>query len=400
MLYTDLGSVIRQVRKASRAPFRARPAPSAPRCAPRPTPAGGSAHEASSADSVRRGLAPPVAVAALGGRVEGKNATHEVYRDEASIGHAQRAHRISMDVTMISSFHKFESCTGSQFDMVLTGSEDLLNATVTMLLQRPKEESGLVIQVMEGLALFLCFCTCFFGYRLVRLVNLIAGFWVGTSLALFFLELVAPQISHETCVLVVLITLTVACFLGILCAAKRRSMYFVLGVLAAQLIGSHSYDLLIIAGYGRTAEGTSPDEAARGCISFFAVLGATLVYFYADLAWTLATCLVGAYGTVYFGIKLVVTPYIDPQYEAFTAFTPGAPRALASLACARATADTHPAAQRAPPPSWRRTRATLCTSTFPLRRRCSSRSAASSRSSAAPAWRPNPRSTARPRRSK
>ena len=81
-LHTEPPRVIRQVRKAARAPFRARPAPSAPRRAPRPTPAGGSAHEASSADSVRRGLAPPVAVAALGGRVEGKNATHEVYRDE------------------------------------------------------------------------------------------------------------------------------------------------------------------------------------------------------------------------------------------------------------------------------------------------------------------------------
>ena len=82
MLHTEPPRVIRQVPKASRAPFRAPRGPSAPRRGPPPRPTGGSAREASSAGSLQRGLAPPVAVVTPGGRVEVKTAVHQVYHDE------------------------------------------------------------------------------------------------------------------------------------------------------------------------------------------------------------------------------------------------------------------------------------------------------------------------------
>ena len=201
---------------------------------------------------------------------------------------------------MTASYTKLRQCTGEVQQDALARAEDALNATIEMLGSENEapDASGHQMQLgMESGLLLFCFVICFSGFRFVRMVNLCVGFWLGGCLALFFLELVAPQIAQETCYLVVPLVLTAAMLMSILCAVKRQSLYFVLGAIAAQFFGAASYNILVMAGYGRTAQGTTINEAARGCTSFFAVLGATLVYFYADVAWNAATALIGAYGT-------------------------------------------------------------------------------------------------------
>lgn len=236
-----------------------------------------------------------------------------------------------MDVSMTASFAKLMDCTGHAQANVLDVSRVALNATMEMLGHAeadPDEQSYQVQLVTEAALLLFCFVICFFGFRFVRMVNLCVGFYLGGCLALFFLELSAPQIAQERCFFVVPLVAAIALLVAVLCAMKRHSLYFVLGAIAAQFFGKVSFDLLIMAGYGSTADGTTTNEeartnlAARGCTSFFAVLGATLVYFYADVAWNAATALIGAYGTTFFTIKLVLIPQVDPKFIAFSDFRP------------------------------------------------------------------------------
>ena len=111
--------------------------------------------------------------------------------------------------------------------------------------------------VVVGLALL------FYGFKMVRPVNFVAGAYCGGTLSLLALNIFVPALS--SCGAIVGVGVACGLVLGLLCAMKRGSVLAVIGLVAGEIVGDVAYKTILLP-LG------APEYAAFFCIGFFAVL--------------------------------------------------------------------------------------------------------------------------------
>jgi len=173
-------------------------------------------------------------------------------------------------------------------------------------------------QAFSGATLALALALLFLGFYLVRIVNFVGGFYLGSSLSLFLITLFAAELPvMQDCKVLLGTVAGSALLVAMVCVVKRKSMYVLLGLIAGEIIGKFVYQLALErSGYGTNTLYVS--------IGFFAVVGAYAVKEIGDLAWMICTALMGAYFTVTSLTELVLIPYLPDgkDYAAFLSYRP------------------------------------------------------------------------------
>jgi hypothetical protein len=209
------------------------------------------------------------------------------------------------------SLFKLVTCFAGEVDMVADMADGALDQYVQATQSVPAQAFSIAGFIAAMLLLFL-------GIYLVRAVNFICGFYVGSSLAMFLLDLFAmgTPLMDECAVLLAIVSGS-ALLVGIICLMKRRSMYALIGLVAGEIVGKFVYHLVLEnSGYGTNTLYVS--------IGFFAVVGAYAAKEVGDLAWMICTALMGAYFATTAFVELVIIPYVPDgaNYAAFLAYRP------------------------------------------------------------------------------
>jgi len=139
-----------------------------------------------------------------------------------------------------------------------------------------------------------------YGFALVRPFNFAAGAYLGGTLTLLLLGVVAPP--STTCWVIVVLPLLAAIAAGVVCASKRSSLFAVFGLVAGEVIGRVFYNLLL-------APVGLPELLAYSCIGFFAVLCSVGAYYVGDVVWIFATAFIGAHLGVSALLEMLVVPW-------------------------------------------------------------------------------------------
>jgi len=160
-----------------------------------------------------------------------------------------------------------------------------------------------------------------FGFKLLRPVNLIAGSYLGGTVALLFLSIFAPDLSD--CPIIVAAATTSGLLLGVLCALKRASVLVVLGIIVGEIAGDLFYKTFLAS--------VAPDYVAFGCIGFFATLSGVLAGHAGDFGFKACTAFFGAYLIVANFLRLAIVPFVPNgvKFEGFLAFQPDVTQAMA-----------------------------------------------------------------------
>lgn len=208
-------------------------------------------------------------------------------------------------------FHQLTTCFSVQVDQVADLAGGALDATILATQSAPW-------QAFSGATLVFSMALLFLGFYLVRAVNFVGGFYLGSSLSLFLLTLFATGTPlMEDCTMLLSIVAASAVLLAIICVVKRKSMYVLLGLIAGEIVGKFFYHLLLEhSGYGTNTLYVS--------IGFFAIVGAYAVKEIGDLAWMICTALMGAYFATTAIVELVLIPYLPDgkEYGSFLAYRP------------------------------------------------------------------------------
>lgn len=174
--------------------------------------------------------------------------------------------------------------------------------------------ASLPSQVMSVVSLVLGGALWVFGYKLVRPVNFCAGAYLGSTLSLLLLKILAPTLT--SCAVIVPVGTASGLLLGVLCALKRSAVLVVLGIVTGEIIGDLFYKTFLSA--------VAPEYIAFGCIGFFSVLVGVLFGHVGDFAWKLGCAFFGAYMMIASTMKLVLIPFVPNGYkfEDFLTFQP------------------------------------------------------------------------------
>ena len=129
-----------------------------------------------------------------------------------------------------------KGCTGTSFDFAAaqwdTASGILTSRSTTM--------ATVVIGVCTLAAGLLLLA---FGHALVRPVNFLAGAYLGGVGSLLAMRIFLPDVN--ACAAVIAVPVVGALTAGLVCAYLRKSMYFVFGLMAGDVVGSYLFFLAV-----------------------------------------------------------------------------------------------------------------------------------------------------------
>lgn len=210
-------------------------------------------------------------------------------------------------------YERFSTCL-TTFGAVSEAIESTKDLTVEGIHKGRDTFLSFPAMVLNSTQLLIGVALCFYGFKLVRPVNFVAGAFLGSTTSLILLSIFAPAL--DACPPVVGIALASGLVLGLLCAAARTSMMVVLGLVAGEICGDLFYKT-VLAGAGL------PPFMAYASIGFWAVLLAVLFGYVGDFSWKLGCAFLGAYSIVVNAIKIGM-PYLPDgaKFAAFLAFKP------------------------------------------------------------------------------
>lgn len=220
------------------------------------------------------------------------------------------------------SFDKYTQCIVN-YELLQTVSGTVTEFTSPATSTIMSTAASLPAQVLSTTMLLVGVALLVWGFRLLRPVNLLAGAYLGGTVALLMLNIFAGGL--DSCPAIVSIATASGLLLGVLCALKRSSVLVVLGLVAGEIVGDLFYKTFLAA--------VSPEYVAFGCIGFFAVLLGVLAGHMGDLAFEAGSAFFGAYLVVSNALRLAM-PFVPNgvEFEGFLAFRPDVTQSIARAA--------------------------------------------------------------------